>query len=296
MELRHLQTLLAVDAQRSFTQAAKSLGITQAAVSQHVAALEEELGAALFERQGRRVEPTAAGRQVREAAARIFAIISQVQAELAGGDAVAGTLRIATSTVPSETILPELLAEFRRQHPHVREELSVSDSRAALQAVQRGAADVGFVGEKPESGKLGSHALAADELVLVVAARHELAGEGAISLKRLARLPLVIREPGSGSRACLEQALAQRKVALADLQVAMEANSNEAIRAAVLRGRDGAFLSAATVAEDAAAGRLAVLKVRGLRPRRQLFLIYRTPSPSTSPAKEFLAFLKSRPV
>jgi DNA-binding transcriptional LysR family regulator len=293
MELKHLQTFLAVEAQHSFTRAAKSLGITQAAVSQHIAALEEELGVSLLDRQGRQVELTEAGKKVRDGASRVFAVITELQSSLAGGAAVAGTLRIAASTVPSETLLPALLAEFRRRHPQVREELSITDSRAAAQAVQRGAAEVGFVGDQPASSKLACHPLAADELVLVVATGHERAGDEAITLKRLTELPLLVREPGSGSRACLEQALAEKDLSLGDLQIAMEANSNEALRAAVLRGTGGAFLSTATIADDVAARRLAVLKVRGLRPKRQLFLIHRNPPPTASPASEFLEFVKS---
>jgi DNA-binding transcriptional LysR family regulator len=129
-------------------------------------------------------------------------------------------------------------------------------------------------------------------LALVVAAGHEWADEETITLKRLPHLPLLVREPGSGSRACLEQALAERGSNLRDLQIAMEANSNESIRAAVLRGTGGAFLSTATVADDVAAGRLVVIKVRGLRPKRQLFLVHRNPPPTASPCSEFLEFVK----
>lgn len=290
MELRHLQTFAAAAERESFTRAAEALELTQAAVSQHISALEAELSVELFLRQRRGVQLTDPGRTLYEYARRIFDLIDEAVLEVSGtAPQVTGTLRIATSTVPSEWLLPELLAKFRQACPDVRESLAVSDSSVATAAVLAGEADLGFVGELPRTTDLVVQPVAEDELVLVVAADHRLAEQRTASLAQLRREPLIVREPGSGSRRCVEQALEEHGLAPSDLTIAMEANSNDAIRAAVQRGVGVAFLSQRAVPQKSG---LATLKIRGCRPRRQLYLI-RDPRHALPPAaRQFLAFIE----
>lgn len=295
MELRHLRTFMAVQRHASFTRAAETLGITQAAVSQHVAQLESELGVLLFHRGARRVESTPAGDRLARYAGQILELVWQATESVGKAvAAVSGTLRIAASTVPAEVLLPSLLAEFRRKFPDVREAITVSDSRTAAAAVENGDADVGFIGKPADSAKLACRPIAGDELTLIVSAQHVLASRSGISLKQLADLPLVVRQPGSGSRLCLEQALWEHGIGLDDLQVVMVVNSNEAIRAAVEQCSGAAFLSATTMSPEIAAGRLSALKVRGLPLRRQLFLIHAQRPAPQEPLRSFLAMVDER--
>ena len=152
--------------------------------------------------------------------------------------------------MPAELVLPELLAEFRALHPNVREAVTVSDSRAAADAVETGEADLGFVGELPHSSQLRSRSIATDKLVLVVSPQHALAACKKTSLRRLRKEPLIVREPGSGSRRCVEYALEAAGLAPDELNIAMEVNSNDAIRAAVEGGLGAALLSRATISHE----------------------------------------------
>ena len=290
MELRHLTTFAAAAEQQSFTRAAEVLELTQAAVSQQVKALETELGTKLFDRRGRGVSLTASGRRLAEYARQILDLAEEALCQV--GDAeqhVTGHLRIATSSVPSEWLVPELLAEFRVRYPEVRESLAVSDSSLAAAAVEAGEADVGFVGELPRSSKLEAQAVAEDEFVLVVAADHRLAGKRTTTLKQLRHEALIVREPGSGSRRCIEQALDEHGLPLAELEIALEVNSNDAIRAAVERGVGVAFLSQRDKRHEIG---LASVKIRGFRPRRQLFVIRDSRRVLPAPARQFLAFVE----
>lgn len=290
MELRHLRTFAAAAERESFTRAAESLELTQAAVSQQVAALEKELDAKLFERQGRGVQLTEQGRRLYGYARQILDLVAEASRPVGEAEQdLSGNLRIATSTVPSEWLLPELLAEFRALWPHVRESLAVSDSSVATAAVEAGEADVGFVGELPRSSKLVAMAVAEDELVLVVAADHPLAGKGTTTLKQLRREALIVREPGSGSRRCVERALEEHGLSPAQLTIAMEVNSNDAIRAAVERGVGVAFLSQRANRHTIG---LAPVKIRGFRPRRQLYVISDPRHIPLTPARQFLEFVE----
>ena len=290
MDLRHLRTFVAAAEQQSFTRAAEVLELTQAAVSQQIAALEKELDADLFKRRGRGVSLTESGQQLHEYARQILDLVEEAFVQVGKSQQpVSGQLRIAASTAPSEWLVPELLADFRARYPKVRESLTVSDSSMATESVEAGEADVGFVGELPRSSTLDAKAIAEDHLVLVVAADHPFAGKGTTSLKQLRGEALIVREPGSGTRRCLEQALGEHGLSPADMSIAMEVNSNDAIRAAVERGVGVAFLSQRDKRHDFG---LASITVRGFHPRRQLYVISDPRRVLSTPARLFLSFVK----
>jgi len=290
MELRHLKTFVAAAEWENFTRAAGALELTQAAVSQQVAALEKTLDAELFARHGRGVRLTEQGSRLYRYARQILDLVDEASRQVGQTEqSVSGHLRIATSTVPSEWLLPELLAEFRGHWPRVRESVAVSDSSMAAVAVEAGEADVGFVGELPRSSTLESQAVADDELVLVVAADHPLAEKGTITLKQLRSQPLIVREPGSGSRRCVERTLAEHGLSTVDLTIAMEINTNDAIRAAIERGVGIAFLSQRANFRETG---LAPLNVRGFRPQRQLYVIRDPRRIARAPVRQFLAFVE----
>ena len=292
MEIRHLQTFAIAAELESFTRAAESLDLTQAGVSHHVAALEKLLNVSLFERSGRSVILTDAGRRLHDYARRILELVDEASREVGQAQStIAGTMRIASSTVPAELLLPDLLAGFHALHPDVRESVTVSDSSAAAEAVESGEADVGFVGELPRLAGLRPQSIASDKLVLVVSPEHPLSRTKRVSLHRLRSEPLIIRELGSGSRRCVDQALEAAGLSPGELSIAMETNSNDAIRAAVQRGVGAAFLSSGLVAHEIEQGRLVSIAVTGLRPERQLYLITNPNRTAKPVVREFLAYV-----
>jgi DNA-binding transcriptional LysR family regulator len=136
--------------------------------------------------------------------------------------------------------------------------------------------------------KLTSQLIGDDALVLIVAPSHPLAGKKKVSLRQLSAEPLIVREPGSGTRRCVEQVLEAAGVSPGKLNIVMEINSNEAIRAAVSRGLGGAFQSRRAVEADIASGRFVPVTVTGLRPVRQLYLVT---DPKRLPSAAMRAFL-----
>jgi LysR family transcriptional regulator, low CO2-responsive transcriptional regulator len=274
MEMRHLQTIVIAAESQSFTRAAETLGLTQAAVSQHVAALEKELRTALFDRGPRSVTLTDTGRRVYERARQILDLVELIREEAGQQQpGVSGTITIACSTVPSEWLLPEILVRFRQLYPDVQESVRVSDSAEAIQAVESGTAEVGLVGELPRAKNLCAKAIAQDELTLVVAPDHEFASEKQIKPDDLCGQPLIVREPGSGSRRCIEEALSKVGIVATDLRLSMEVNSNDAIRAAVERGVGISFLSVRAIEREVRDGRLIPIEMEGFRAVRNLYLV-----------------------
>jgi len=289
MELRQLRTFVIASDLLSFTRAAETLKMTQGAVSQQMAALEKDLGVSLFDRCGRQVVLTEAGCRFQQYARQILDLVDEAKREFTQtATEVRGLLRIAASTVPAETLLPQLLNEFRRMYPGVRECVDVSDTSQATRAVESGEADIGLVGELPKSSQLHSLPLASDELTLVVDPNHRFAKKGVASVNDLRDEPLILREEGSASRHCLEEAIESKGLAMSELSIVVEVNSNDAIRSAVQCGTGIAFLSKSAVKDD---DKIVPIRLRGLRPRRDLYVINAASRQKVSPVREFLDFI-----
>jgi DNA-binding transcriptional LysR family regulator len=292
-QLPHLETFAKAAELSSFTAAARALGLTQAAVSQRVQALEQVLNTSLFQRHGGRVLLTEAGRRLYPYAQRILALHQEAFQEVTGRQIPqAGELSLAASSIPGEYLLPDLLSRFRGQHPHVQVRATVADSQAVLHQVEHGQAHLGLVGGKGDSPHLEFRCFACDKLVLVVPAHHAWGRRRRVSLAQLAEQPLIVREAGSGSRWCLEQALAKTGKSLRDLDVTLELGSNEAIKEAVLRGLGLAVLSTHAVQKEVQAGLLHALQVTGLPLVRDMFVVWDRRRVLPIPARQFLDLLE----
>jgi DNA-binding transcriptional LysR family regulator len=294
VRLPHLETFAEAAQAGSFTAAARALGLTQAAVSQRIAVLERALDVALFHRRGGRVLLTETGQRLHPYARRILALHAEARQAVTGRAApVTGDLTLAASSVPGEHLLPAAFAAFRERHPHVRVRVTVTDTQAVLDQVERGKAQLGLVGGKGDSPHLDYRPFARDRLALLVPAGHRLAGRKRVSLPELGRQPLILREAGSGSRRCLEEALARAGKSLRDLQVVLEVGSNEAIKEAVLRGVGLAVLSTRAVEKELHAGQLHALPVTGLSLVREMLAVWDRRRPLPIPARLFLEVLEA---
>jgi DNA-binding transcriptional LysR family regulator len=273
--LPYLETFAQAAELGSFTAAARAIGLTQAAVSQRVRALERTLNVSLFRRESGRVFLTEAGQRLCSYAQQIQSLHEEARQQITGRKAVLRSeLTLAASSIPGEHLLPAVLSAFRRRHPDVRIRASVTDSSAVLAAVEHGQAHLGLVGMKTDNPDLEFRKFACDALVLVVPRRHPWQRRRQVTLMDLCRQPLVLREPGSGSRWCLEQALSRAGVSPAELRVALELGSNEAIKEAVLRGVGAAVLSRHTIRKEVRAGQLHTLKVAGLCLKRDIYVVW----------------------
>jgi DNA-binding transcriptional LysR family regulator len=296
-QLPHLDTFSAAAELTSFTAAAKALGLTQAAVSQRIQALERSLDKSLFYRRGGRVILTDDGRRLYDYAQQILDLHRAARQEITGkAAAVASELVISASSVPGEHLLPALLSAFGHQHPHVRVRAAVSDSMAVMGQVERGEANLGLVGRKADSPNLEFRFLVSDRMVLVVSPGHALGTKKHVTAGQLAAHPLILREAGSGLRHCFEKALDRAGRSLSVLIVVLELGSNEAIKEAVHRGVGVAVLSALAVEKETRAGRLRALEVRGIRCERDMYVVLDRRRVPPLPARLFLTLLATNPV
>ncbi|WP_062013651.1 LysR substrate-binding domain-containing protein [Aureimonas sp. AU4] len=262
MTFEQLRIFVAVAERLHVTQAASHLNLTQSAVSASIAQLETQHGVRLFDRIGRRIELTEAGRLFLHEARELLARAAQtrhVLDELA--DELRGQIRIhASQTVASYWLPPHLLA-LRTAHPSIDIALTLANTTTVAAAVSDGSADIGFVEGAVRQDDLLQRVVARDELVLVVGREHPWSKVSAVEPSRYATQGWILREPGSGTRAEFEAHARGAAVAPEALRVLLELPSNEAVLSAVATGLGVSVLSRRAVASAVAAGEVAALPV-----------------------------------
>ncbi|MYM62734.1 LysR family transcriptional regulator [Pseudomaricurvus sp. HS19] len=198
MDTQHLKAFLTVARSGSFTTAAQQLYLTQPAISKRIAALEELLDCRLFDRFGRSVTLTEAGKALLPRAEQILQSVADTELALANlAGEVRGPLRLATSHHIGLHHLPQILQTFTRAHPQVQLELDFIDSEQAYEALQRGDIELALVTLPDEATRAAMSGVEAlplwhDPLSLVVAPDHPLALSGASSLAQLANYPAIL--------------------------------------------------------------------------------------------------------
>jgi DNA-binding transcriptional LysR family regulator len=295
MDTRQLAAFCAVVERRSFSQAADQLGVSQPAVSLQIRSLEQRLGQQLLDRSGRRVEPTEAGARLYRGAQRLLALEQQLLAELgeqAEGE-LAGRLEIGASTGPGGSVLPRLLGEFRRLQPRVQVALTVSDTHTVVEQVARREVELGVVGAAVRQRGVVFEPFYRDEVVLAVPAGHRRAG-ASLTLEELKAEPLVLMQEGAGIRQIIDDELRGLGLRLRDLNVGLELGLQESARAAVLAGFGATFISRIAIENDLAAGTLAVVRVEGLEPAREVQLVRASGRAETRAARAFVAYAREQ--
>jgi DNA-binding transcriptional LysR family regulator len=273
MNLNHLAVFHAVAQAGGMTLGAGRLDVSQPAVSRQVGELERALGLSLFDRVGRRVRLSRAGELLADYARRLFALAHEAEEAMADVRAVGrGRLVIGASTTIGTYLLPGVLAAFARRHPGVELLVAIENTEQVRRRLAGHELDVGLTEGFVEEEELEAEVFQRDELVVVAAPGHPLAGKPRVSLKAIQQEAFVLREPGSGTRAVEERALARLKV---PVRVAMSLGGTEAIKRVVAEGVGVAILSRLSVGAECAAGALAVLAVAGLRADRPLYLVRR---------------------
>ncbi len=227
MNIEDLQAFLSVAEHASFSQAAQALHLTQPAVSKRIAALETQLDARLFDRIGRQVSLTEAGRALREHARRIVNEIEDSRRAIRNlSGKISGPLKLATSHHISLHRLPPVLHAYTREYPQVQLDLSFMDSELACRAVEQGALELALVTLPPEGATiLTLIEIWTDRLVLAAGPEHPLSKAKRIDAKTLARHPAILPARGTYTRALIDTTLA-----IGQLETCLETHYLETIK------------------------------------------------------------------
>lgn len=270
-----LKVFYTVAQRLSFTKAAQELYLSQPAVTKHIRELEQQYQATLIDRSGSRVSLTPAGRSLLVYATRIIELYSEAAIEVSAlQHQTSGTLTIGASTTFAQYILPQMLARFRSRYPDVKVNVYAENTERIEQALQDRKIGIGIIEGKTKNKALRYTPLIRDEIVLVAATRNKQARKGSLRLTELPAVPLVLREPGSGSLEVIAHALRKAGLRLSQLQAPVRMNSSEAIKSYLLQSDAMAFLSIHTVLRELERDELSVVDVKGLSIERQFHLIH----------------------
>jgi DNA-binding transcriptional LysR family regulator len=257
MTLEQLRIFVAVAERQHVTQAARALNLAQSAASHAIAALEARHDTRLFDRVGRRIELTEAGRVFLVEARAVLARAEMAELALSEfGSLKRGTLSVQASQTIASYWLPRRLVAFRHAFPQIEIGLAIGNTAQVAEAVESGTAELGFVEGAVESEHFDSTVVAHDQLVVVVGLEHPWVGRSRLGPQDLAKGEWVLREAGSGTRSVFEDAMAALGIASDTLQIVLELPSNEAVRGAVEAGLGATAISASVAAPSIEAGLL----------------------------------------
>ena len=288
---RQLRVFNEVARHLSFSKAAQSLHLTPPAITMQIKELEGHVGLPLFDRGGRKISLTTTGEYMLVYVRKILATVK---------DAEDATARLKKLEMGSLTIgmvstatyfLPHLLAEFKREHAGIDVRLVVGNRRQLVRMLDHSEVDIAIMGRPPVQMATRAEPFAAHPHVFIAAPDHPLIAVGEVTLTDLLGAPFVMREQGSGTRAALEEFFQRQSI---ELRVAMEADSNEIIKQAVMAGMGISFLSLHTLGLELDNGLLRIIPVEGAPVVRRWNCVHTLAKMLSPAAESFRYFVLER--
>lgn len=277
----------------NLSRAAQALCLSRQSVTQHVKALEEELGTPLFVRKANSIELTAGGQTLLSYAEKIESLCSAAQSAVAGV-AETGRRRLAlgASRTIAQYLLPNLIANFAAENPRVSITAISGNTDSVLVALKRRQIQLALIERPADHEEIHVETFLQDRMVLAVPANHEWAGRE-VDTSQLKGEPFLMREVGSGSRRAVQASLARAGFTKQDLTVVMEFDSTEGLLNAVEAGLGVTIISRWTVRNRAALGGVKLARVRGMQLSNPFLIASRAFETPTCEAAAFRSFLLS---
>ncbi len=294
IELKHLETFCRVAELKSFSKAGQQLFLTQPTVSGHILSLEKSLSLRLFDRSGREVRLTKAGKIFLQYASRMLRLKQELMNALYEfSQGIHGELSIGASTIPGEYLLPKMLSAFKKDHPHLTISLKISDTKEVIQWVIDDLVEFGLIGAKLNRPSLHYEKFAEDEIIPVGLSTHPLSKKKRIPLEEVMKQPWIIREEGSGTQMVVDKTLRKKGRTLKQFHVVMEMGSTSSVKEGVKAGLGFAFLSKRAVEDELKWGLLSKIDIEELEPiLRPIYIVSRRGRTLSPMGLGLLKFLK----
>ena len=272
MDFDQLETFLEVARHASFSRAAEKRFRTQPAISSQIRALEEEVGARLFDRSGGKVALTAPGKVFQKYAEEALAARKGLIASLAEMERVPrGEIVVGANEATCLHILPEVFAEFKKLYPNVGVHISRLERAKIMESVVDNSVDFGVVSTPVDDKRLTVVSIHRDELVIIAPPRHPLSRMNEVSVADVVRFPLLLPKIGR-TRDAIESLFDERHL---KPRISMELDSSEVLKRFVAADVGIGFIAKSNVIEDVKAGALAAVPLADASIRRELALVFR---------------------
>jgi DNA-binding transcriptional LysR family regulator len=285
VDITQLQVFLSVAQEKSFSRAAEALHRTQPAVSQSIRRLEAELGEPLFDRSSKDGTLTAAGKVLLDFAQQMMNLRQHAHSAIRElRDLHRGKLTLSANEYTVMGLLP-LIPTFRARHPHIKVEVKRSFASRIPSEILGRDVEIGVVTFKPSDASISSLPVTTDELALIVAPDHPLAGRETISVRELGAETFIAHNVPSPYRERVVKTFEKYRT---PLNISMEMPTLEAIKRMVENRMGVALVPRLTAQTEIERGLLVGLTVKEMRLERKLHLIYRKGATLSHAAKAFL--------
>lgn len=295
MTLKQLEVFVAIAETHSFSKGAEKTCITQSTASQHIKGLEDELGIRLFDRGRGGGLLTEAGKLFFGHARKILGDCdksrSAIRRFIGMEDIV---LRVGASNIPATWLIPPVLGQFLKQCRKVCLEVSQGDSRSVIMQLVNEEIELGFIGGRIDDDRIRFEPMGLDKIVCAVSSEFAAGRKTSLSQAELCKIPLIVREEGSGTQMAVYEALAGTWISKDALNIVSVLGSSEAIRRALLNSTGYAFVSSMSVSEELASGQLMTVRIPGLNITRKFYAARRDGRELSPAASAFLALMTSR--
>ena len=286
--LQQLKLFEAVSRNSSYTRAAEELHLSQPAVSIQIKRLEEQVALPLFEKIGKKIFPTAAGKAMYEASLDILNRVENLKItieELEG--TVKGPLQVSVVST-AKYFLPNLLGAFLQQYPEVEPKLKFTNRARIIEHLMNNDDDFVIMGQIPKDDNLETHPFLNNIIGIIAPADHPLADKKNIPIKELVNYRFLNREIGSGTRYVFDQLLKKHGV---QIEPYMELGSSEALKQAVMAGLGITVLSLHSIELEREMNKLTILDVEGFPLKRRWYAVHLKGKKLSLVARTFLDYI-----
>jgi len=288
LTLQQLKLFEAVSRLGSYTRAAEELFLTQPAVSIQVKRLEDQTGLPLFEKVGKKIFPTAAGKAMYAASLDILNRVDDLKKSIEDlKGTVKGPLQLSVVTT-AKYFLPKLLGVFLQRYPDVEPKLKFTNRARVIERLMNNDDDFVVMGQIPKDDNLEAHPFLTNILGVIAPADHPLANKKEITIEELAQERFLIREAGSGTRYVFEKLLKEHEI---EIEPYMELGSSEALKQAIMAGLGIAVLSLHSVQLELEVNKLTVLDVQGFPMKRRWYAVHLKGRSLSLVARTFMDFI-----
>ena len=296
IDFRHLETFCRVASLKGFSKAAEDLFLTQPTVSGHILSLEQSLSLRLFDRTSKEVRLTKAGEVLLKYASRILSSRRDLLNALSEfSEGIRGELFLGASTIPGEYILPRLIGDFKKEHPHFILSLKIADTKEIVQDVLQAEVEFGMIGAKLDHPSLHFEKYETDEIIAAAPSDHPLARRNRVDVEELLREPWILREEGSGTQMAVEKALRKKGRSLRQFNVVMKMGSTSSVKQGLNAKLGLAFISERAIEDELSRDILSRVRVEGIDSMsRQIYIVFHRGRTLSPIGTEFLRFLKNR--
>lgn len=291
MDFKQIEAFINVAKFKSFSKAANSTFLSQPAISSHIASLEKELNVQLFDRTSKKVILTPAGDSFLKYALDILNTRDKAIYNLTNfNENVSGRLKLAASTTPCNTIVPQLIKKFHSIYPEVSFDVIEQSSGKIIQSIVKFDYEIGIVGELVSDERIKNYKLIEDDLILI--SPPELNLSHSVKLESILKFPFILREQGSATRKTFENALQKTKFNIGDINLHFEVNNLDTLLQFVKHGLGISVVSKQVFRDYILSGMIKESIIEDLSLKRSIYMVLSSKRTLTPTSKAFFNLCK----